>query len=159
VLYEAAGLIFFGSAAVAWPRAIRAQQDYRRFIPFLIDLPGWTGPQPTGTDQERKGGRVITASRGYIRDGASFNAFFISGTAVPDDTNAGVNVTVGGTHKSTSIIDGFQVVKESTPVFVLIAITLSPNAMFNLIFNGVSEDEAMAIARKFDWKGIAALLN
>lgn len=99
---------------------------------------------------------MITASRGYIRGEASFNAFFISGTAA--DTNDGVNVTVSGTHKSTSTIDGFQVVTESNPVFVLIAITLSPNAIFNLIFNGVSENEAMAIAQKFDWKGIAALL-
>jgi hypothetical protein len=36
-------------------------------------------------------------------------------------------------------------------------IPLGPKAMFGLFFNDVSEDEAMAIAQKFDWKGIQAL--
>jgi hypothetical protein len=152
-------ITLLGSAAAAWPRAVLAQQSPERFIPFLIDLPGWTGSQPAGTEEERKGGRVITATRGYLRGDDRFNAFIISGTSALATSNDGVHITVGGVHKRTSTIDGFQVTTQSAPVFVLIAITLSSGAMFNLIFNNVSESEAMAIAQKYDWKGIRALVN
>jgi hypothetical protein len=40
----------------------------------------------------------------------------------------------------------------------LISVTFSPDARFNLLFDNVAEDEAMAIAQKFDWKQIQALL-
>src|SRR5262249_24330650 len=43
-------------AAAAWPRAAGAQQSYGKFVAFLIDLRGWTGLRPTGTDEERKKG-------------------------------------------------------------------------------------------------------
>jgi hypothetical protein len=105
------------------------------------------------------GGRVMTASRSYSRGDARFNASIVSGRAAPAKGNGDVHITIGGGHKSTSMIDGFQVTMQSTPVFVLIAITLGPDATFSLIFNNVSEDEAMAIAQKFDWKGIQAQVN
>jgi hypothetical protein len=153
-------MMLLGGAAGAWPRAARAQEAYRRFTPLLMDLPGWTGTQPVGTEEERKGGRVITASRGYERGDARFNAFIISGTAsLATGRDDGVYITIRPTHKSTSTIDGFQVMTNATPVFVQIVITLGPDAIFHLIFNNVAEDEAMAIAQKFDWKGIRALLN
>jgi hypothetical protein len=152
-------IVFLGSTTAAWPRAVRAQQDYQRFIPFLIDLPGWSGPQPSGEEQERKGGRVISASRSYLRGEARFHASPLSGAAALAASSNGVHIKVGAAHKSTSTVNGFQVATESTPVFVSIAITLSPDAMFNLFFNNVSEGEAMAIAQQFDWKGMQALLN
>jgi hypothetical protein len=42
---------------------------------------------------------------------------------------------------------------------VLINIVLKPNAMLTFLCKGVMEDEAMAIAQKFDWKQIRALLD
>ena len=40
-----------------------------------------------------------------------------------------------------------------------VSVTLGQDTTFSLWFNNVSEDEAMAIAQKFDWKGIQALVN
>jgi hypothetical protein len=155
----AISLMLTALSSASLPSAGRAQQSFQRFIPFLIDLPGWTGPPPAGTEEERKGGRVITASRSYLRGDARFNALIISGAAALAAGNNGVHVTVGGVHKSTSMIDGFQVATQSDKIFVLISITVGPNAMFNLFFNNVSENEAMTLAQKFDWKAIQALAN
>jgi hypothetical protein len=145
-------------AAAAWPRAAGAQQAHQRFIPFLIDLPNWTGSPPAGTEKEEKGGRVITASRSYSLGDARFNALIISGSAALD-ASPKLYITIRWKHESTSTIDGFRVKTQSTPALVWIAVTLGSDAMFNLIFNNVSEEAAIAIAQRFDWKGIKAQLN
>jgi hypothetical protein len=152
-------IALLGGAAAAWPRAVDAQQSYRKFVAFLIDLQSWTGGRSTGRDEERKGGRVITAERSYVRGDARFHTFIISDTAAVAASGGSVNITTRPARKSTSTIAGFEVTMQSTPVFVLISVALSRDATFNLIFNNVSEDEAMAIAQKFDWKGMQAELN
>jgi len=60
--------------------------------------------------------------------------------------------------KSTTF-DGFQVRTTSTPVIVSILVALGPSAQFGLLFNYVSEYEAISIAQKFDWKRMRALLT
>jgi len=35
-------------------------------------------------------------------------------------------------------------------------VALDKDAMFSFSYNGMSEDEALAIAEKFDWKAIQA---
>jgi len=35
-------------------------------------------------------------------------------------------------------------------------VALDKEAMFSLSYNGLSEDEALALAEKFDWKAIQA---
>ena len=37
-----------------------------------------------------------------------------------------------------------------------ILIALGSNSVFSLSFNGIAEDEALGIAKKFDWKAIQA---
>jgi hypothetical protein len=165
------GWLLVGATA-DWPRAAGAQQSYPKFLAFLIDLEGWTGLERVGTEEERKGGRVINALRSYVRGDAHFYAQIALGIA--GDSGAGVHIADSGSivlggvritvnrsrvHESTSTIDGFEVRTLSTPAFVLIAVTLRPDAAFSLIFNQVSEDEAMAIAQKFDWKRMRAELN
>jgi len=146
--------------AAVRPRAVRAEGGSQSLIPLLIDLPGWTGSEPGSTERERKGRRILTAGRSYLRGDARFNALISSGTAADAaDRKGNVYLNFRGAQRSRSSIDGFEVMTESTPVFVLIAITLGPDAMFNLFFNNISPDEAMAIARMFDWKSIQAHVN
>jgi hypothetical protein len=48
----------------------------------------------------------------------------------------------------------FQLSDKSGTVLVV----LGPSAIFNVAFNGVAEDEAFGLARRFDWKAIQAAL-
>ena len=59
---------------------------------------------------------------------------------------------------STTTIDGLPVIRTFTfnDKSGAIIVALDPSAMFNLAFEGVAEDEALALARKFDWKAIQA---
>jgi len=148
----------FVGAVVAWPRTVWAQQFYQRFIPFLIELPGWTGLPPTGTERETKDGPVVTASRFYQRGDARFNIWIMSGNAAALATGSHAYINIRWAHDSTSTINGFEVRTLSTPIAVLVDIALGPNGTFGLIFNGISEDEAMTIAQKFDWKGVRELI-
>ena len=149
-------LAALGAASLA--PAARAQQSFERFIPLLIDLPGWEGPPPAGTVEERAGGSVITAARGYSRGEARFYASVMSGISLAASESS-TNFTFFGACENASTIDGFQIMTLRTAVFVSISVTLGPDAKFGLLFNNVSPDEAMMLARKFDWKAMQALIN
>jgi len=59
---------------------------------------------------------------------------------------------------SASAIDGFQVTRtfnfKDKSGAILIA--LGSNSVFSVSFNGIADDEALGIAKKFDWKAIQA---
>jgi hypothetical protein len=150
-------IALLGGITAISPRAVRAQQGDQRLIPLLIDLPGWTGNAPIESGEEKKGGQVI-ALRIYVRGEARLNAVLGSGVPARPGGNDSPNYTTPEEHVRTSTISGFQVTSAVAPDFVWISVKFSPVARFNLYFHNVAEDEAMAIAQKFDWRQIQALL-
>jgi len=153
-------LLALAALPAAWmPPAARAQQSFQRFIPFLIDLPGWKGNKPDGMALEMAGSSMITATRVYERGEARLNAQVITGPAAQAAlaaTSAGIKLETADMHMSTSTIDGVQVTKTYTVSNKsgAIVVPLSASAMFSVSFNGVAEDEALTLARKFDWKAL-----
>jgi hypothetical protein len=146
----------------AWlPQAARAQQSFQRFIPTLIDLPGWKGNKPDGMTLEMSGNSMITATRSYERGEARLNASVLTGMAAQGAlaaTSTGIKIETADMHILTSTMDGFQVTKSYTVSNKAgaIMIALGPAAVFTLTFNNIPEDEALTLARKFDWKGMQA---
>jgi hypothetical protein len=145
--------------AACLPQAARAQQSFQRFVPFLVDLPGWKGNKPDGTAMEMAGTSMITATRSYKRGAAHVNASVLSGMAaqgVLAATSAGIKLETPDIHITTSTIDGLQVTKTYTVSAKsgAIVVALGPAAVFTLAYTGTDEDEAMGLARKFDWKAI-----
>ncbi len=146
--------------AMAWvPPAARAQQSFQRFVPFLIDLPGWKGNKPDGMALEIAGSSMITATRGYERGAARLNVQVITGPAAQAAlaaTGTGIKIETSELRMSTSTIDGLQVTRTFTASLKsgAILVALSANAVFTLTFTGVAEDEALTLAQKFDWKAI-----
>lgn len=143
--------------------AARAQQSFQRFIPFLVDLQGWKGNKPDGVSMEMAGNSMVTATREYERGEARLNAQVIIGPAAQGAlaaTNAGVKIETSDARMSTSTIDGLQVTRTFTisDKSGAILVALGTSALFNLSFNDVAEDEALTLARKFNWKAMQAAI-
>jgi hypothetical protein len=130
---------------------------------FLIDLDGWQGNKPDGMAMEISSATMITATRRYQKSPAHLEASIIIGTAAQAALAAaqsGIKIETTEGRLGTSSINGFQVtqtytIKEKDGA---ILVALGPAAMFNLAFNGVTDQDALALAEKFDWKGIQAAL-
>jgi hypothetical protein len=153
-------LLALAALPAAWlaPKA-RAQQGFQRFVPFLVDLPGWTGKKPDGMAMEMAGTSMITATRAYERADAKLNAQIITGPAAQGAlaaTKSGIKIETGDMHMSTSNMDGVSVTRTYTVSNKsgAILVALSASAMFNLVFTNVTEDEALTLAKKFDWKAM-----
>jgi hypothetical protein len=138
-------------------------QDFQKFVPFLVDLPGWTGNKADGMAMQMPGVNMITATREYKRPNATLSANIISGTSAQGmlaAVQSGVKIETAELHISTVTVDGltvartFNVADKSGAVLV----ALGPSALFHLAFTGVPEDEAFALAKRFDWKAIQAAL-
>lgn len=151
----------------AWllrPSPAPAQQAFRRFFPFLIDLDGWQGRAPDGMSMEMGDNSMLTATREYQRGTARVHAAVVMGPAAMGALAAGktgMNVDTVEGHLITSTIDGFTAIRtfniKNKSGAIMIA--LGPSAMFSLSYNGLTEDEALPLAKKFDWKGIQAKLQ
>ncbi len=145
------------------PQSARAEQAFERFYPLLVDLAGWTGKKPEGLAMQMPNANMITASREYQRDSARVSAQVIIGPAAQGGLamiQAGMKMETSDAHMSTETVDGFKQARTFTvhDKSGAIMVGLADNALFSLSFHGVPEDEAVALARKFDWKAIQAAL-
>lgn len=140
-----------------------AEQAFQRYVPFLIDLDGWQGNKPDGMAMEMANTSMITATRRYQKSPAHMEASIIIGNAAQAALTAaqsGLKIETTEGRLSTSAINGFQVTQTYTinQKSGSIIVGLSPAAMFSLAFNGVTDQDALALAEKFDWKGIQTAL-
>jgi len=151
------------SAWLALSTAALAEQAFARFVPFLVDLDGWKGDKPEGMAMEMTGSNMITATRQYRRDAATAHAQIIIGAAAQGAlaaTKTGMNIETSDGRMNTSPIDGFTVTRTYTfkQKSGAILVALSDSALFSLSFTGIADDEALALAKKFNWKSIQAAL-
>ena len=138
-------------------------QDFQKFTPFLVDLPGWTGAKADGMAMQMPGANMITATRTYKRGNAKLDAQIISGAAAQGALGmiqSGMKVETADMRMSTSPVDGFTVLRtfQTKDSSGSVIVALGTNAIFNLTFNGIAEDEAFGLAKRFDWKAIQGAL-
>jgi hypothetical protein len=153
-------LLAFLMLGLAWllPAAAQAQ-SFQRFVPFLIELDGWQGGKADGVSMQMPGNNMDTANRKYTRGSATLEAQVIVGTAAQGALavqQSGVKIDTGDQRLSTSNMDGFLVTQTYTvkDKSGAVMVALAKNALFSLSFNGLTDEEALAIAKKFDWKGL-----
>jgi hypothetical protein len=143
--------------------AARAQQSYQRFISLLIDLNGWTADKAEGASMDMPGNSVMTVTRSYERGAASLDAQIVSGPVAQDAlaaTAPGMKMETSEGRMSTSTIDGMRVITTFSIADKsgAIVVALGPSALFSLSFAGVAEDEALALAKAFNWKAMQAAI-
>jgi len=143
------------------PPLARADQPFQRFLPLLVDLDGWQGKKPDGMSMTMTGVSMTTATRDYRRGSAQLHASVMIGAAAAGAlaaTRSAMNIQTSEGHMITSTIGGlpvsrtYNIAQKSGAIIV----ALGPTAMFSVAYNGITEDEALPLAQKFDWKAIQA---
>jgi hypothetical protein len=145
-----------------WPAfSVRADQPFRRFLPLLVDLAGWQGKKADGMSMQMSDASTSSATRDYERGDAQIHASVIIGQAAegalaPIETGMKVQTPEG--HMITETMRGMPVLKaySSKDKSGTLIVALGKNAMFSLAYEGISEDEALPLAEKFDWKALQA---
>ncbi|HUV07015.1 MAG TPA: hypothetical protein VMX75_04745 [Spirochaetia bacterium] len=140
-------------------------QSHETLFPSLVNLPGWNGDKPEGVKLDMGAMKMVTASRNYTQGDKELTALIMIGNA-----QGGGSILPQGTSKmetdeakvSVQTINGYQVqvVYNKKDHGGLVTVVLIPGensgTFFNLTFEGLTEDEGMALAKRFDWNGIKA---
>lgn len=138
-----------------------ADQAFQRFFPFLVELDGWQGQKPDGMAMEMTDNKMITATREYVRGPAHLQAQVIIGAPAEQALaafSAVVNIETSDERMSSSTIDGMQVTRTFTKKDKSgsILVALGTRGLFGLTFEGLGDDDAFKLAKKFDWKAMQA---
>jgi hypothetical protein len=145
-----------------WPHsAVRADQPFQRFLPLLVDLAGWQGEKPDGMSMQMSDTSMTTATRDYERSPAKVHASVVIGQAAEGalaPIQTGMKIQTSEGHMITDTMRGMPVMKtfNTRDKSGALIVALSKNAMFSLAYEGVSEEEALQLADKFDWKALQA---
>jgi hypothetical protein len=148
----------------AWllqPLVAHADQAFARFLPLFIDLDGWQGDKADGVSMEMPGNAMTSAKRDYSRGNSQLHVAVLMGPAAAGalaPTQAGVKVETSEGHMITTTLNGFPVTESYNipQKSGALLIALGPSAVLTVSYNGISEDDALALAKKFDWKAFQA---
>ena len=147
------------SFSILLPQASRADQAFQRFLPLLVDLDGWTGKKPDGASMEMANMSMTTANRDYTKGSSEVHASVVVGQAAvgalaPLQNAMNIQTTDG--HMVTGQMHGMNVLKgyNNKDKSGSLIVGLGKEAMFSLSYKNLTEDEALALAEKFDWKAI-----
>ena len=146
--------------SVLWPlSSAYADQPFQRFLPLFVDLDGWQGKKPDGMSMEMSNASMTTETRDYQRGPAQAHALVMMGQAAAGalgPIQSGMNLQTSDGHMITSTMHGMSVLKNyNTPQKSgALMVALGKEAVFTFSYSGITEDEALALAEKFDWKAI-----
>ena len=140
---------------------------YQDVLPYLVDLPGWQSGKPTGMTSSMNGMNMVTASKEYSQGEKKFNVSVVFGNpmfgAMPMMGNMNMNIDTPEERIYTKTINGFMVVvtyekqDKSGSILVYLKKDQGNSGVITFDFQGISEQEAMQLAKKFNWKGIKKL--
>jgi hypothetical protein len=148
----------------AWtlqPITALADQAFQRFLPLFVDLDGWQGKKPDGISMETPGNSMTSATRDYTRGSSQLHAGVVVGAAAAGamaPMKAGMTYETTEGHMITATVNGFPAMKtyNTAQKSGAVMVELSPTALFTVSYNGITEEEALPLAQKFDWKAFQA---
>lgn len=144
-----------------------AQNSHETLYPLLADLPGWTSDEPAGTSMNMGDMTIVTAQRGYNKDGNACQAALMIGNTAMVSSQSQMSVQYESAQESasTSTVDGFKVMRaynkidNAGSVVVFLGESQSNQSMLIFTFENIKPDAGLELARKFDWKKMAAAIK
>ncbi|MDP1666839.1 MAG: hypothetical protein Q8L79_17150 [Methylobacter sp.] len=157
-------ILLCGLVLVGWSLVADAA-SYEALKPLLGDVPGWTGEAAEGASMDMEGMKMVTVSRHYQRGEAQ--SLNVQVGLMPGAMGASMQMTMNmetdEAVMSTTTIDGFRVhqnhekAQNSGAVVVILGGRDEKNsALFSVDYTGISAQEAMTMAKGFDWKKMQA---
>ena len=153
-------LVIFAILVVA--AAVQAE-SYQTLYSCLVDLSGWTGGEPTGMNMNMSGMVMINSTRTYSKGNKELTAMIMKGNqafGIGGMQGSGMHMETPEVKMKIKTINGFQVQTvydkkdNSGAVTVFLTHEQTGGAFFTLSYAGISESEAIGLAKKFDWKKI-----
>jgi hypothetical protein len=152
--------------AIVW-RAASAGPVSQALFPLLVNLAGWEAGEPEGEELALSGGTISAATRSYARGGKEITANIVVGgfaeaarsLALPASAVKERYSTLNGEQELVvRNVDGFrvQMAADRSAGTGTVVVVLSDSAVFGLAFDGLSPDEALVLARRFDWQAMRA---
>lgn len=147
-------------------------QSYNSLLPLLVDLSGWKGESPEGMDLDYSGLKAIAATREYEKGDNNLTAALLVGHQMQGSWNPayqeGFKMETTEMSMAVERIKGFPVfhtfdkTKSEGVVVVLLhepSTDGAEGAIFSFAFEGVSRDEGMKLAQKFDWSRMKSAVS
>ena len=133
--------------------------DHTHLTPLLVDLQGWNAQPARGMTMDMGTSKMINAAREYRQGAKELNAMmFLGNRAMTQGSMQAMKTETAEAKMSISTIDGFKVqifhdkTDNSGGVMVQLSQNQQQGAMFTLEYKGLSAEEGLKAAKKFNWK-------
>ncbi len=141
---------------------------YDALTGLLVDIKGWEATAAEGSQMNHPmTGEMVSATRDYSKDGATFTANLIGGgPAQMAMMPFAMNFSLDSSDEmvKNEDIDGFKVhrqhYKSDKEGSVVVAISdTAPAAVFVLNYEGLSAEDALEMVKKFPWKKMQKIFS
>ena len=137
--------------------------DHQSLTPLLIDLDGWAAEEPEGMNMDMGAMKMTNATRTYTKGDNTLTAMVMIGShAMTQGQMQEMNAETSEARVSISEIDGFRVHtgydknENAGSVIVFLSQGQTESALFIVSYQGLSDKEAVNLAKQFDWKKMKA---
>lgn len=125
----------------------------------LIDLNKWDAEEIEESNVNVAGMKIINTYRTYSKDDRSFDATILVGSNMMiQGQTQGIDVETSDVKVVTGKIDNFNVIqsfnKDENEGYVVVTLIqgLTEGSLFMINFTGLTSDEALDIAKKYNWQ-------
>ncbi|MBN2231859.1 MAG: hypothetical protein JW781_03440 [Deltaproteobacteria bacterium] len=159
-------LITAAGGIAAAPAAAAA---YDALLPLFIDLPGWNAEPAEGMAMDMGGSSMVSATREYRRGEAQFSAVMMTGQqagamAATVTSQGKMKIETSEVYMAVETIAGFPAYvvrnKQEQSGSITILLDTNPDSarVFTVGYEHLDADEALTLAKKFDWPQIKKTL-
>jgi hypothetical protein len=145
-------------AAMVFASLAAYSQAQTSLYPTLINLPGWNADDPEGVTMDLPGMKMISATRNYSQGEKELNAMiFVGSSQMASAASSQGAMNFQSTEASVVVksINGFQVQiyydKQEKSGGIIVVLDEGKNALFTLGYEGITDNDALALAQKFNW--------